>query len=187
MRTRGPGESALLLLDVVDVLNRLGISYAVIGATAATVHGAMRASMDADLVVSIAHAQAVELESTLKSQGFATELNRGDFDDPIPGMLRISDSHENRVDLLLGLRGLESQAYSRAIDVPFEGQTLRFIGVEDFIAMKLFAGGPVDVLDATRALMAKRSALNLDLLRRLAGKYGGETAGALEKLLASMP
>lgn len=183
MRTRGPGESALLLLDVAELLDEQKIAYAVIGATAATLYGAMRTSMDADVVVSIAYAQAVELESRFKALGLDTELIRGDFDDPIPGMLRVNDAHQNRVDLLLGLRGLESQAYSRAIDVPFEGKSLRFIGVEDFIAMKLFAGGPVDVLDATRAMTANRNAMNMDLLRRLAAKYGGETASSLERLL----
>ena len=183
MRTRGPGESALLLLDIVEVLDAQEIAYAVIGATAATLYGAMRTSMDADVVISIAYAQAVELESIFKSLGFATVLNRGDFEDPIPGMLRVSDVNENRVDLLLGLRGLESQAYSRAIDVPFEGRSLRFIGCEDFIAMKLFAGGPIDILDATRAMTANRGSMNIELLRRLAAKYSGETTRLLENLL----
>lgn len=34
MRARGPGESALLLLDVVEVLEKQNIEYAVIGAIA---------------------------------------------------------------------------------------------------------------------------------------------------------
>ena len=28
---------------------------------------------------------------------------------PIPGMLKVSDSHGNRVDLLLGLKGLDPE------------------------------------------------------------------------------
>ena len=47
MRARQAGESALLLLDAVDLLERAGISYAVVGAMAAAVHGVVRASMDA--------------------------------------------------------------------------------------------------------------------------------------------
>lgn len=46
------------------------------------------------------------------------------------------------MDLLVGLRGLEAEAFLRAIDVPFVGEVLRVVGREDFIAMKLFAGGP---------------------------------------------
>lgn len=48
MKARGPGESALLLLDVVAVLTKAGTAYAVIGAMAAAVHGAIRATTDAD-------------------------------------------------------------------------------------------------------------------------------------------
>ncbi len=50
MRTRRSGESALLLLDVVDLLAREQVGYAVVGAMAASVHGVLRASMDADAV-----------------------------------------------------------------------------------------------------------------------------------------
>lgn len=42
----------LLLLDVVDLLTATKINYAVIGALAASVHGAVRASMDSDVVLS---------------------------------------------------------------------------------------------------------------------------------------
>ena len=48
MRTKGPGEAALLLLDVVALLRIEKIDYAVIGAMAASVHGVVRASIDAD-------------------------------------------------------------------------------------------------------------------------------------------
>jgi hypothetical protein len=39
MRTNRPGESALLLLDVVELLVAQGVEYAVIGALAASIHG----------------------------------------------------------------------------------------------------------------------------------------------------
>lgn len=54
MRTTRSGESALLLLDVIELLASHKTEYAVIGALAASVHGAVRASMDADVVLSIA-------------------------------------------------------------------------------------------------------------------------------------
>ena len=39
MRATAPGQSALLLLDVVALLERREVDYAVIGALAASVHG----------------------------------------------------------------------------------------------------------------------------------------------------
>jgi predicted nucleotidyltransferase len=184
MRTKGAGESALLLLDVVELLADEGIGYAVIGALAASVHGAVRASMDADVVLSARMARARDLDRSFALAGFATQLTEGDFEDPIPGLLRVSDSYANRVDLLIGLRGLDKAAFSRAIDVPFQGGTLKFIGREDFIAMKAFAGGPTDLQDAARAIAADPDTLDLVLLRRLAQKFGREAAVSLEQLLA---
>jgi hypothetical protein len=104
MRTSGSGESALLLLDVVDLLTAQKTDYAVIGALAASIHGAVRASMDADVVLSVGLREADALEHLFKASGFRTEMTRGDFEDPIPGLLKVSDSHGNRVDLLIGLR-----------------------------------------------------------------------------------
>jgi hypothetical protein len=35
------------------------------------------------------------------------------------------------VDLLVGIRGFDPQAFSRAIDVPLDGAPLRFVALED--------------------------------------------------------
>jgi hypothetical protein len=183
MRTSRSGESALLLLDAVDLLVARKIDYAVIGALAASIHGVVRASMDADVLLSVGTQEAKNLESVFKGAGFHTEMTRGDFEDPIPGLLKVSDSYGNRVDLLLGLRGIEPQAFSRVVEVPFQGNTLQFIGREDFIAMKVFAGGPMDLVDATRAISAGRDSFDLNLVRRLAKRYGRDASESLERLL----
>src|SRR4051794_16843739 len=133
MRTSGSGQSALLLVDIADFLVTRNVEYAVIGALAASVHGAVRASMDADVLLSLGSQEAKQLESHFEAAGLLTQLTRGDFEDPIPGLLKVSDSFGNRVDLLLGLRGMEPQAMSRVIEVPFQGSKLKFIGREDFI------------------------------------------------------
>jgi predicted nucleotidyltransferase len=183
MRTEQAGESALLLLDVVEALESSNVRYAVIGALAASIHGAVRASMDADAVLSAALAEAAAITQCLKTAGFQTELIRGDADDPIPAMIKVIDRHDNRVDLLVGLRGLDPEAFTRAMTVPFQGKVLKFIGREDFIAMKVFAGGPMDLLDASRAISAAGESLDQGLVRRLAQRFGQDAARALEKIL----
>jgi hypothetical protein len=185
VKTTGPGQSALLLLDVVALLQRERVPYAVIGAVAAAVHGAVRASLDADAVLSLSAASARGLEMTFAATGLQAKLRLGDAEDPIPGLLALSDEFGNRVDLLLGLRGLEPAAFARAIEVPFQGQSLRFIGREDFVAMKLFAGGPLDIADAQQVFAAAAETMDLNLLRRLAGRYGREAAARLDQLLES--
>jgi hypothetical protein len=185
VRTKRPGESALLLLDAVTVLSAEDIEYAVIGAMAASVHGLIRASLDADAILSLAMQKLRDLQNRFIAAGFGTELRYGDVDDPIAAMLVLTDLHANRVDLLVGLRGLEFAAFARAVDVPFQGETLRAIGREDFIAMKVFAGGAQDLSDARHVIDAASDQIDLALLRRLAEKYGRQTALALEAMLSS--
>jgi hypothetical protein len=183
VRTKGPGESALLLLDAASLLTDEGITYAVIGALAAAVHGVIRASVDADAVVPVEIAGLRELERKFVAAGFQTQLREGDFADPVPAVLALADRYGNRVDLLGGLRGLEPAAFARAISVPFQGEALRVIGREDFIAMKIFAGGPKDMTDAHTALRVAGAAVDLALVRRLARLYGSATLDAFEQML----
>lgn len=184
MRARGPGQSTLLLLDATQVLAQEKVDYAVVGAMAAAVHGAIRATTDADALLSIALPRLGSLARAFKKAGFEAALRRGDSEDPIAALLVLSDRHGNRVDLLAGLRGLDPEAFSRLITVPFRGATLRVIGREDFIAMKCFAGGPQDVADAREALRAHSVTMNVELLRRVTRRFGRAAADVLEGLLA---
>ena len=185
MRTQRSGESALLLLDAIELLKRADVPYAVIGAMAASVHGVVRASMDADAVLSLTAQGLGDMARQFRAAGFRTELRLGDADDPISAVLVLGDTFGNRVDLLVGLRGLEPAAFSRVLEVPFQGEPLRVIGREDFIAMKLFAHGPQDIADAQFALAAAGGELDLPLLKRLTSRYGREAVEALDKLLVS--
>lgn len=185
MKARAPGQSSLLLLDIVEVLSAIKIDYAVIGAVAAAVYGSVRATTDADALVSASRNTLKRLERELRNRGFEAELRDGDSDDPIPAMLVVTDGHGNRVDLLAGLRGLDTTTYSRAVGVPFQGVSLRIIGREDFIAMKCFAGGPQDLADARVAFAASGAPIDVDLLRRVARRYGREAADALEQILTA--
>lgn len=183
MRASRSGESALLLLDVIDVLSLAGVQYAVIGAMAAAAHGVVRASVDADVVLSLPSQRLGEIERRLRAAGLETELRLGDADDPIGAVLALSDAYGNRVDLLAGLRGFDPRAFSRLLEVPFQGERLQVIGREDFIAMKIFAHGPQDLEDARLTLAAAGPDIDIELLRRAAVGYGEETSAALERLL----
>jgi predicted nucleotidyltransferase len=185
MRARGPGQSVLLLLDVVTVLADQHIDYVVIGALAASVHGSIRATTDADALVCVGVPKLRQLQRALKKAGFGTDLQLGDADDPIPALLAVSDKHGNRVELLAGLRGFDAEAFSRAVTVPFLGSALRVVGREDFIAMKCFAGSPLDIADARNAVKAANEPINIDLLRRLSRRFGRAAADMLEQVLRS--
>ena len=185
MRTSRAGQSALLLLDAVAVLAAKGIPYAVIGAMAASVHGVVRASMDADAVLSLTIQEAPGLEREFSAGGFQTALRLGDLDDPIGGVLSLTDAFQNRVDLLVGLRGLDPGAFSRTVELLFQGSKLRVVGLEDFIATKVFAGGPQDLADARAALNAAGNRLDHSLVKSLAQRFGRSASARLDQLLGS--
>jgi len=185
--TKSPGESGLLLIDVVAVLTEARVSYAVIGAMAAAVHGVVRASVDADVILAADLPHLRRLAQQFANAGLETQLREGDAADPISAVLALKDTYDNRVDLLAGLRGLEPAAFSRAITVTFQETALRVIGLEDFIAMKLFAGSPIDRLDARTAIQVAGAALDRLLLRRLAERYGPATRQALDAMLTELP
>ena len=184
MRTHQAGQSALLFLDVVEILQREKVDYAAIGAFALSVHGTVRGTMDVDAVVHTSPRGLTNLQAAFDRGGFRTDLRRGDPDDPIPAMLILRDAHGNQVELLGGLRGMDPEVFSRTVEVPFLGLNLQFVGREDLIAMKCFAGGPQDILDARSAYRSAQGPVDLDLLRAVTRRFGRDAADKLEQVLA---
>ena len=184
MRTSKAGQSALLLFDVVEILRRENVDYAVIGAFALSVLGVVRATMDADALLNTSRARLAQLEELFEQAGFTAELRRGRADDPIPNLLVLSDDFGNQVELLGSLRGMDPQILSRAFEVKLRGETLRVVRREDFIALKCFAGGPQDLLDARSAYETAEGPIDLDLLRTVTRRFGRDAADRLEEILA---
>ena len=185
MRASRAGQSALLLLDAIETLRREKVDYVVIGAFALSVHGVIRASRDADALLQISLAEVRKLQRALEAAGFDVALRQGDAEDPIPMMLVLNDSHGNQVDLLAGLRGLDPKIFSRGIEVAFLGDSVRFVGREDFIAMKCFANGPQHILDAKDAYRGAEGPVDLDLMRRITRRFGRDAADRLEQILSN--
>ncbi|HBR15816.1 MAG TPA: hypothetical protein DD723_09820 [Candidatus Omnitrophica bacterium] len=185
MRTTGPGQSTLLLIDVIETLNRCHIPYAIIGAFAVSFYGIVRASLDADAVISVAgnknHLQG--LLSELEQRHLKIVYRRGDQEDPIEGVINIQDDFYNRVDLLIGIRGMTKDVFQRVVEAEFKGTSIKFISLEDFVAMKVFAGGNKDIQDVIGVLQVSRERLNLGLLKELTLNYGKDELKKLENLL----
>ncbi len=184
MKTSKGGQSALLLLDVVEILRREKVDYAVIGAFALAVLGVVRATTDVDALLFTKPGRLANLEKPFKQAGFDAELRTAAADDPVSGMLVLSDEFGNHVELLGGLRNMDPEIFSRALEVEFRDEKLRVVGREDFIAMKCFAGGPQDLLDARSAYQAAPGPIDLDLLRAVSRRFGREAADRLEEILA---
>jgi hypothetical protein len=180
-----PGQSAVLLTQVAARLDALSIPYAVIGGLAASFHGVVRSSLDADIVISVSSREAnvTPLLRDLKEAGWKVVEKQGGFQDPVVSVIAVSDEFSNRVDILTGIRGMAANFHSRTLPASLFGENLRVVGLEDFVAMKLFAGGPQDLADARAALEVSSSALDLPLLERLAAGYGRSVVQSLKELL----
>jgi hypothetical protein len=189
MRATGPNQPGHVLLDVRDSLNELGIAYAVIGALAVSYYGIPRSTTDADAVIWLNDTEitAFDLTKRLGTAGFDARLNRGDLEDPVVGAITVDDRYQNRVDLLLGVRGMDPEAIGRCLESPLLDSTVRIIAAEDLIAMKIFAGSFRDLDDVRGILQVWGPQLNLDLLRKLARRYGPAIARKLEQVLREPP
>jgi hypothetical protein len=184
VRADRPGQSALLFLDVAEILMSEKIDYVVIGAFALAVHAVVRASSDVDALLQVSYARLSAIARIFESAGFRVTVRRADDDDPIVNMLVLEDAYGNRVELLGGLKGLDPSVFGRSIEVPFHDMNLRIVGREDFIAMKCFAGGPQDLADARDAFRHAQGPVDLDLLRAVTRRFGRDAADRLEQVLA---
>lgn len=183
MRVSGSSQSPLLLLDVIDVLDQYRVPYLIVGAIAAAYHGVVRASRDADAVISLPSAGVPPLADNIRRLGLQVRVSKGHGDDPIRQVLSLEDAHANRVDLLWGVRGMEKGAIDRGRTTSFLGSTVKIIGPEDFIAMKIFAGGSKDLGDVQGVLEVSGKTLDLPLLKKVTRRYGAREARTLASLL----
>ena len=78
---------------------------------------------------------------------------------------------------------MDPEIFSRTFEVEFRDMALRIVGREDFIALKCFAGGPQDLLDARSAYQAAQGPVDLDLLRVVTRRFGRDAADRLEQVL----
>ena len=185
MKISGPGESPLLLLNVIKLLDKLGIPYAIVDAFAASFYGLVRASLDADAVISVKgnEEKLNQLLSSLKKEALKIESRQGDTEDPIRCVINIEDKFKNRVDLLIGISGMKEDVFERVIKASFLNTTVKIIGIEDFIAMKIFAGSPKDIQDVIGVLDVSEDKFNLPLLKKVTAGYGQSSLKTLNKIL----
>ncbi|HEX9195463.1 MAG TPA: hypothetical protein VF854_05525 [Azonexus sp.] len=79
--------------------------------------------------------EAQALRQSLVEEGYEAVLRTGDVDDPIPALLEVKDRQGNRVDLLIGLRGMDLELMNRTRQVRLAESILEIVSREDFIAM----------------------------------------------------
>lgn len=148
-----------LARDAADALTEAGIAFAVIGAAAMPAHGYARATLDLDLLVFDRRALRASVWQALEARGTPVEIRvADDDDDPVVGVVRIGRSGRRQCDVVMPRGHWHEGVIARA---RAEGPVLRVDGVDlpvatltDLVAMKLDAGGPLDLRDVHELLNA---------------------------------
>ena len=141
-----------LLKDVVALLRSRSTPFALIGAAAMAVHGVSRSTRDIDLLVAAASCLSEAYWEGLRTTGIEVNIQRGDADDPLAGVVRVRAGDESPVDLVVGRGAWEAEILRRTTEVEVEGVPVPVASRPDLILLKLYAGGPQDAWDIEQLL-----------------------------------
>jgi hypothetical protein len=143
-----------LLALVSRTLDARGAAHAVIGATALAVHGVSRATAGIDLLVTDPTCLDAAIWAGVAATGARTDIRRGDADDPLAGVVRITRGDEPPIDVIVGRSDWQTAILTRAARADVAGATVPVAAAADIVLLKLYAGGPQDAWDIAQLIDA---------------------------------
>ena len=134
--------------ELLSIFNDKMVRYLVVGGYAVIKYAEPRYTKDLDLWVKANEANAAAVCAALRA-----------FGAPLAGLDEDDFAHEGyfyqmgvppvRVDILMSIPGLAFEdAWSRRVEVNFDGILVPFISKRDLITSKLASGRPQDLIDA---------------------------------------
>jgi hypothetical protein len=177
--------------QVCEVLERLGIESAVIGAMALAVHGYVRATRHFDLAMCAdPFVKLVELQRALDEAGFHAELRQPHADDPLGGVVEITGEGFKPIQIVNFLNPLSPRAIALGSEAIRESKAglveqsrMRVVGLPCLIALKLYGGGPKNKNDVIE-LLERNQPLDLSPIREVCARHG--LGQELESILAGL-
>ena len=157
-----------LLGRVLDLLQSANVPHALIGAGAMAVHAVSRATLDLDLLVADRSLLDPQRWGELSSGNVFVEVRRGDSEDPLAGVVRIRETGERSVDVIVGRDAWQDGIIRRAERLTVGELVIPVVRRADLILLKLFAGGSQDAWDIEELLSAAdREAVASEVEQRL--------------------
>lgn len=157
-----------LLAQVSGVLKAKEIPHVLIGASALTIHGVIRSTLDVDLFAVDRACLDSRFWDVLAMEKVGIEVRKGDPDDPLAGVVRFETGTELPLDLVIGKHLWQRRAIERAQAAIFMGVEIPALRGSDLILLKLFAGGPQDAWDIQQLLAGpERASLIAEVERDL--------------------
>ena len=142
-----------LLSRVIAVLDALAIPHCVIGATAAAMHGIVRATLDIDLLTVDGRVLRPETWSPLGT-AVQVQLYRGDLEDSLLGTARIAEGPQSPIDVVVGSRRWMADVVARSVRLEALGTTVGQPQLADLVLLKLDAGSVRDLADVREMIDA---------------------------------
>jgi hypothetical protein len=155
------------------------INYALIGGLSVAAWGVVRATQDIDLLADSEPSPIRDLDMRnrlkryLERRRCFVEWRVGDYDDPVPLLLRITLPRSVGglgSDILWAHKRWHREALARSITVKLSRQRVRVLHPEDLILLKLDAGGPQDLADVEGLVVNPPPQLNLGRLKESAAR-----------------
>ncbi len=154
-----------LLRDVVSYLEGRGLASALVGGAALALHGIARATENFDLLALDRAPLDRAFWTEWKNPG-RPEILSGDPEDSLAGMARWVVG-ETMLDLVIGKDEWMRPILARRAWIEVAGEAIPVVEAADLVLLKLFAGGPQDLLDARLLLAGDPSGLRTKITERL--------------------
>lgn len=171
----------------VGALGAIGLDYALFGGVAVNAWGRIRATRDADILLSAAHADHDRLCAAFRDAGFSHQdrVDRVRLTDA--GILRFwipagETGLSVKLDVVIGATDYHQQVVARRVLRRAFGEQFAFATLEDCILLKLLAGRPIDRADAVELLAIHAGQVDRGYLKKCAQQLG--VAQALDECLA---
>jgi len=142
---------------VAAELGRAGIAAAVCGAGALAIHGVARSTYDIDLLTTDPRTLHDETWRSLAAGLVHVEIRRGDHDDPLRGVVRVTQQGQRSVDVIVGRFAWQAAIVDAASPQRILGAPVRVVDVPALILLKLYAGGPQDLWDIEQLMATATS------------------------------
>ncbi|MEO8600984.1 MAG: hypothetical protein ABI629_00260 [bacterium] len=155
----------MLAARLVALLERDGVTAAIIGGVALGAHGIARATLDTDILV--ADRRVLATTYWPRRRGIPSpDIRRGDADDPLAGVVSFA-SEDERIDLIVGRGAWMRVMLERRLWVGTGSPKLPIVDRADLILLKLYAGSPQDLLDVRLLLQTDPATLRNEVNARL--------------------
>ena len=139
-------------LELLRVLERHKVKYAIIGGYAVGIHAEPRYTKDLDLIVEPTLKNGKALLAALDAFGAPTSnLTKDEI--AKPGLLYVFGIEPLRVDILNRIKGTSvAEIIKRSIKIKLQNTVMSVASIPDMIKLKKIAGRPQDLVDIEKLL-----------------------------------